>query len=121
MDIFSAQRYHVIEGPEARTWDSEYRDYFASVGVATCENKRLYTSVHYVVRSNSRAQVTAEIQVRTLMEEVWGEVDHLLNYPRETTHLPIREQIRALARSTSASTRLVDAIFATQANLEQQS
>ena len=55
--------------------------------------------------------MTAEVQVRTLMEEVWGEVDHLINYPQESAYLPIREQIRALARSTSASTRLVDAIF----------
>ena len=113
-DIFSLQRYDVLEGPKARTWDDEYRAFFESLGVKTIANKRLYTSVHYVIRSRSRARVTAEIQVRTLMEEVWGEVDHLLNYPEETTFLPLREQILALARSTSASTRMVDAIFSSE-------
>jgi putative GTP pyrophosphokinase len=73
----------------------------------------MYTSVHYVVASNSRTTVTCEIQVRTLMEEVWGEVDHSINYPHKTESVPCREQIRALARSTSSATRLVDAIFAT--------
>jgi ppGpp synthetase/RelA/SpoT-type nucleotidyltranferase len=54
------------------------------------------------------------------MEEVWGEVDHAINYPHEHESLACREQIRALARSTSSATRLVDAIFATVADFEIQ-
>ena len=37
----------------------------------------MYTSVHYVVSSKSRTKVTCEIQVRTLMEEVWGSTTRL--------------------------------------------
>jgi putative GTP pyrophosphokinase len=55
------------------------------------------------------------------MEEVWGEVDHKLNYPHPTESVACREQIRALARSTSSATRLVDSIFATVADLAKQS
>ena len=73
----------------------------------------MYTSVHYVIESASRTKVTAEIQVRTLMEEVWGEVDHSMNYPHVTESLPCREQLKVLARVTSSATRLVDSIFAT--------
>jgi hypothetical protein len=47
------------------------------------------------------------------MEEVWGEVDHQLNYPHETPSLACREQLKVLARVTSSATRLVDAIFLT--------
>jgi ppGpp synthetase/RelA/SpoT-type nucleotidyltranferase len=54
------------------------------------------------------------------MEEVWGEVDHTLNYPHPTDSVPCREQIRALARSTSSATRLVDAIFATVADIQEK-
>jgi len=51
------------------------------------------------------------------MEEVWGEVDHSINYPRPVDSIACKEQILALARSTSAATRLVDSIFATVADL----
>jgi len=80
----------------------------------------MYTSVHYVIASGSMRTVACEIQVRTLMEEVWGEVDHMINYPHQTPHLPCREQIRALARVTSSATRLVDSIFATDEYMHEQ-
>lgn len=111
--IIAEQAIELIEGPSARTWDDEYRSYFKSIGIETQDSENMYTSVHYVVASNSRTKITCEIQVRTLMEEVWGEVDHSINYPHRTDSVPCREQIRALARSTSSATRLVDSIFAT--------
>jgi hypothetical protein len=46
------------------------------------------------------------------------EVDHTINYPHKSESIPCREQIRALARQTSSATRLVDAIFATVADIE---
>jgi len=71
----------------------------------------MYTSVHYVVQPNSISELTCEIQVRTLMEEVWGEVDHKINYPEKADSLSCREQIKVLARVTSSCSRLVDSIF----------
>jgi len=71
----------------------------------------MYTSVHYVVESNSSTRATCEIQVRTLAEELWGEVDHTMNYPHESSVLSCREQIKVLARVTSSCSRLVDSIF----------
>jgi putative GTP pyrophosphokinase len=50
------------------------------------------------------------------MEEVWGEVDHLINYPIPSTRLSSREQLKVLARVTSGATRLVDSIFLTHAD-----
>ncbi len=47
------------------------------------------------------------------MEEVWGEVDHTMNYPHQIDNLACREQLKVLARVTSSATRLVDAIFLT--------
>jgi len=71
----------------------------------------MYTSVHYVVEANTKTRYTCEIQVRTLMEELWGEVDHTINYPHKTPSIACSEQIRALARLTSGCSRLVDSIF----------
>jgi GTP pyrophosphokinase len=111
--ILEEQRFALMEGPFARTWDDESRAFLKSCGIETQESPSLYTSVHYVVSSASRTTVTCEIQVRTLMEEVWGEVDHNINYPHQSDSLACREQLKVLARVTSSATRLVDSIFLT--------
>jgi ppGpp synthetase/RelA/SpoT-type nucleotidyltranferase len=54
------------------------------------------------------------------MEEVWGEVDHTINYPHKSNSLPCREQIKALARATSTCSRLVDSIFASHNDYEEK-
>jgi putative GTP pyrophosphokinase len=109
--LFSEQRYKILKGPIAKTWDDESRTYFSSIGIRTEKSPSMYTSVHYEVRESSRRKFTFELQVRTLMEEVWGEVSHTLNYPKPTTNLSCSEQIQVLARATSTCSRLVDSIF----------
>lgn len=109
--IFAEQFYRVVEGPSARTWDDESREYFRSINTRFIKSSTLYTSVHYVVSPNRRTKYTCEIQVRTLAEELWGEVDHTMNYPHASASLSCREQIKVLARVTSSCTRLVDSIF----------
>ncbi len=71
----------------------------------------MYTSVHYVFKANEQAKCACELQVRTLAEELWGEVDHKINYPHKAQSVACREQIKVLARVTSSCSRLVDSIF----------
>jgi putative GTP pyrophosphokinase len=119
-NIFVEQQYELLEGPFARTWDDESRAFFQSCGIDTQLSPTMYTSVHYVVGSASRTTVTCEVQVRTLMEEVWGEVDHTINYPAPTDVLASTEQLKVLARVTSSASRLVDSIFLTHADAMQR-
>ena len=112
-EILDENQYKLVEGPFARTWDDESRLFFKECQIETQDSPSMYTSVHYVVESASRTKITAEIQVRTLMEEVWGEVDHRINYPHPTESLACREQLKVLARVTSSATRLVDSVFST--------
>lgn len=116
--LLDEQKLQLREGPIARAWDLEYRRLFENSKIKTVESPSLYTSVHYVIGSASRTLITSEIQVRTLMEEVWGEVDHSINYPHPVEFLACREQILALARITSGATRLVDSIFASHDDLK---
>lgn len=45
-------------------------------------HKAGYRSVHYLILSNlTKKQYAAEIQVRTLFEEAWSEIDHKIRYP----------------------------------------
>ena len=76
-----------------------------------------YTSIHYVVRPRPDSEVRCEIQVRTLFEEIWAEIDHQLNYPAQTTSLACLEQLRVLARLVGAGSRLADAIYRTHRSI----
>lgn len=111
LSALQEEQLPIIEGPVAKTWDDETRTYFKSIGVATEKSDSLYTSVHYVVESNSRTKYTCEIQVRTLAEELWGEVSHTITYPKSIGSIACREQVKVLARMTSGCSRLVDSIF----------
>jgi len=118
-NIFKEQAWVLHEGPIARTWDDEYREYFGKIGTSVNKSPDLYTSVHYIIKANSDNPLTCEIQVRTLMEEVWGEVDHTINYPYKSKSHSCREQIKVLARVTSSSSRLVDSIFSTHKDFHE--
>jgi putative GTP pyrophosphokinase len=118
LDLLTNEGYLIKEGPIARVWDDEYKGIFAAMKVETVGNDRMYTSVHYVVEESTRSKRTAEIQVRTLAEELWGEVDHSLNYPHPCKVVSCQEQIKVLARATSACTRLVDSIYHSKSDAE---
>ena len=100
------------EPPVAYSWDPEATSYFQSLGLDAITRDSYYTSIHYVVKPQPGTFLTCEIQVRTLFEEAWGEIDHSLNYPTPTNSLACREQLRVLAKLASTGTRLADSIFA---------
>lgn len=117
MDKVEIQRDWVFnEPPKAYTWDPEAQGFFASMGLEVHVKDSFYTSVHYLVRPRSDSPHCCEIQVRTLFEEIWGEVDHTLNYPNPTDNVACREQLRVLTKVVGAGSRLVDAIFRTAAS-----
>ena len=103
--------WHLVEQPIAYTWDPEYEKFFVDLG-CRCERKdSFYTSVHFVVRPRQDSPLSCEIQVRTLFEEIWGEIDHSLNYPRPTEVASCQEQLRVLAKVVGAGSRLVTSIY----------
>lgn len=100
------------EEPKALTWDPESKVFYEKLGITTELRETLYTSIHYVIQPNNpKAFVTCEIQVRTLFEEIWGEIDHAINYPHKTESVACKEQLRVLAKLASTGTRLADSIF----------
>ncbi|MCP4712134.1 MAG: RelA/SpoT domain-containing protein [Planctomycetes bacterium] len=110
LEILEVHNFQLIGTPIAFTWDNENQALFEKVGFDTRFRESMYTSVHYIAKAPNSSR-RCEIQVRTLMEELWGEVSHKINYPDETESVPCQEQLRALARIASGCTRLVDSIF----------
>jgi ppGpp synthetase/RelA/SpoT-type nucleotidyltranferase len=111
LSILNEQQLRLLEKPTANCWDIEYEEIFKKFGIATRRRGSMYTTVHYVVQANQKTKVTCEIQVRTLMDEVWGEVSHRVNYPKTSPSPTCQDQLKVLARLTSGCTRLVDSIF----------
>lgn len=103
----------LAEQPKAYTWDPESRTFFENLGLLCSVKESFYTSVHYVVRPKPDTMLACEVQVRTLFEEVWGEVDHSLKYPEKPVTLSCQEQLRVLSKVVGAGSRLVDSIYRT--------
>ncbi|MDA8002178.1 MAG: RelA/SpoT domain-containing protein [Alphaproteobacteria bacterium] len=110
-DTLREQHYSLLEGPTAKCWDLEYERIFKEFGIDTTNTESMYISVHYIIGVSETRWPIVELQVRTLMDEVWGEVSHRVDYPVKSTVQSCRDQLKVLARLTSGCVRLVDSIF----------
>ena len=98
------------EPPIAFTWDPETRQFFEKFDLKVEQRETKYTSVHYLLKPRKDSDVCCEVQVRTLFEEIWGEVDHMINYPTPTSIVACREQLMVLSKIVGAGSRLLDSI-----------
>jgi putative GTP pyrophosphokinase len=82
---FIMKNWELNEIPTAniRKGDAEsFKNEFAARGCEINEHKFGYRSVHYLVKSQPTKDThIAEIQVRTIFEEGWSEIDHRIRYP----------------------------------------
>ena len=101
----------LFEQPKAYIWDKEKEIEYQKMGLVVETKDSYYTSFHYVIKPNEESDICCEIQVRTLFEEAWGEIDHTINYPDKTKSIACAEQIKVMARLVNAGSRLADAIF----------
>lgn len=108
-----------VESPTAYTWDPESVHFYENLNIITEIRDTYYTSIHYLVKPNNKNSICCEIQVRTLFEEIWGEIDHTINYPHKTESVACKEQLRVLSKLVSTGTRLADSIFRTNVEYEK--
>ena len=82
---FITETWTLNEKPTAYYREGDSAEVLAMFTKQDCEVKRHpagYRSVHYIVETSpTRAKRFVEIQVRTIFEEGWSEVDHQLRYP----------------------------------------
>lgn len=101
----------LFEPPCAYTWDPESEDFYKELGIECKVKESYYTSVHYVIMPKEKSPIKCEIQVRTLYEEIWGEIEHCINYPYPTNSIACREQLRVLSKLSVTGRRLADSIL----------
>jgi GTP pyrophosphokinase len=87
---FITSTWELSEKPVAniRRGDAEsFIDEFRAKGCEIMEHTFGYRSVHYLVKSQPTKDLhIVEIQVRTIFEEAWSEIDHRLRYPHDTNY-----------------------------------
>lgn len=107
-----AKDWVFAEKPKAYTWDPESKDFLESLGLKCSLKPSYYTSVHYLLKPRKDAVATCELQVRSLLEEVWGEADHRAKYKNTKVDPRIDEHLAVLARLVGAGARLMSALRA---------
>ena len=113
VQILQEEEYQQNEQPTAYCWDDDYEALFKRVGLGVRRRKSMYTTVHYDILVRASSGISCELQVRSLADEIWGEVSRRVNYPAESPSEACRDQLKVLARLTSGCGRLVDSIFKT--------
>jgi putative GTP pyrophosphokinase len=64
--------------------ESTHLESFQEQGCVIKEHPFGYRSIHFIVKSKpEKIEHLAEIQVRTIFEEAWSEIDHQIRYPYE--------------------------------------
>ena len=111
--ILDENSYQLIGEPVAYCWDSDYEKLFGDIGLNVQRQSSMYTTVHYDILAHEYRGIACELQVRSLADELWGEVSHRVDYPTESQSEACRDQLKVLARLTSGCGRLVDSIFKT--------
>lgn len=100
-----------------KTWDltqkpvANYRkgdteqiiEFFKEKGCEPKEHKYGYRSIHYIIKTQPSKQIHyGEIQVRTIFEEAWAEIDHTIRYPYDLEN-PIFFQFLLILNRLSGS------------------
>ncbi|AMV12684.1 hypothetical protein GT3570_17480 (plasmid) [Geobacillus thermoleovorans] len=70
-----------------------------------------YRSWHYLIKTQpTKTENLVEIQVRTIFEEGWSEIDHQLRYPYELNNKLLNEQLLVLNRLAGSADEMVNTI-----------
>ncbi|HZW69143.1 MAG TPA: hypothetical protein VFF20_11175 [Pseudogracilibacillus sp.] len=78
-----------------------------------------YRSWHYVLKvTDDDTEYKAEVQVRTIFEEGWSEVDHQLRYPYDLDNPLLEDQLLVLNRLAGSADELANTIRETQISLD---
>lgn len=73
------KHYYIAEEPKVHIRDGDSRKIYEDIlSPDHIIDGRDYRSVHYIIKYEG---IYLEIQVRTLFEEGWGEIDHTIVYP----------------------------------------
>jgi ppGpp synthetase/RelA/SpoT-type nucleotidyltranferase len=100
---FVKETWDLHETPIAYVREGDPGPLVEEFTAAGCEVKRHpfgYRSIHYLIefQQGKKAECLVELQVRTIFEEGWSEVDHRFRYPRRSQDVYLAEFLGILNR-----------------------
>jgi putative GTP pyrophosphokinase len=117
-----ANLWNFVEDPIAyiRAGDGgSWLDQLTSAGIKTEDHPDKYRSVHYVLQSSPKKEVVyAEVQVRTIFEEGWSEVDHIVRYPRISDESLVKGYLDTFNRLAGSADEMADFVVGLAASVK---
>lgn len=100
--------------------DQRFIDRCKELGLEPKEKMAGYRSIHYIAKIPFfSTQFKCEIQIRTIFEEAWSEVDHLVRYPNNTDNELLNYYLLMFNRLAGCADEMGSFIMNMKANLEQ--
>lgn len=95
-DYVACDDVFMAEAPKVHIRSGDFSDIYVNWIPLDCIlDRKHYRSIHYIVNYKG---VYIEIQIRTLFEEGWGEIDHDILYPRKLDNPMLMEYSELLNR-----------------------
>ena len=92
------QHFYIAEKPKVHIRNGDNRAIYDAVFPPDCViDGKIYRSIHYIIKYKG---IYLEIQVRTIFEEGWGEVDHTILYPYHQNDRLLNDYTELLNRLT---------------------
>ncbi|MDP9530368.1 hypothetical protein [Pseudomonas protegens] len=83
---------NVHEGPTAYIRKGDFKTVMEERGFSVQEHTDAYRSVHYIIQTTPyKATTYSELQVRTIFEEGWAEIDHDVRYPDYSDNAVVKQ------------------------------
>ena len=96
---FILEKWDMKENPTVYYRKGDNLKLFEDNGCKTSLHKFGYRSVHYLIESRpNKTPITVEVQVRTIFEEAWSEIDHVIRYPYETDNILLANYLQIFNR-----------------------
>lgn len=100
--------------------DQRFIDRCKELGLEPKEKKAGYRSIHYIAKIPFfSTQFKCEIQIRTIFEEAWSEIDHLVRYPNNTDNELLNYYLLMFNRLAGCADEMGSFIMNMKANLEK--
>ena len=121
---FITGKWELREKPIAniRKGDSEsFVNEFKEKGCEIKEHRFGYRSIHYLVQSQpARDLHLAEIQVRTIFEDGWSEIDHRIRYPYDVDNPILSQYLFIFNRLAGSADEMASFVRLLKSNFEEK-
>lgn len=111
LDNFIREKYHFFETPTYFYRLGDDTSYLSDERFVKKIHDIGYRSIHYIIETGDKDDRSyVEIQMRTLFEEGWSEIDHLIRYPNLSDDPDIEHFLKLFNSSASFADEMANSI-----------